>query len=131
VTEVPFDDRRADRARPSVYMLGQVFYPAGNAGDPTGEPLIMFCSVLPAPLPTLASEIDPLFPEQFLRIVILDVAIYLAVKDGDRENEIAAFTTEREREQARYVEYLRHATTTLGRRWGHAGHVSTQPTTPQ
>jgi hypothetical protein len=130
VSEVPFDDRRADRARPSVYLLGQTFYPAGNAGDPSNEPLVLFCSMMPAPMPSLESQIDPLLPEHLLRVPILEVAIYLAVKDGDRESEIAAFTAERDREYARYVEYLRHATTTLGRRQGHTGQVSTQSTQP-
>lgn len=127
VAEVPFDDRRAELGKPAVFMVGQVFYPAGNALDPVNETLTMFCSKMPATLSSLDSTLDPLWPEQFNQVLIWDVAQYLAVKDG-REGEAAAFTTERDREHARYVNFLRHATTTLVRRYGHDGRANTQQT---
>lgn len=136
VREVPFDDKGAEALLPSVYSMGQVFYPAGNPNDPVAGNLVFFCSMRPRDLAGLegdpAGTLDPLWPEQFNEILILDVAIYLAVKDSNsgREGEIAALRGEREKWQARYEDFLAHETTTLTMRYGHDGRTNTSRVVP-
>lgn len=136
VREVPFDDRSAESLLPAVFSLGQVFYSAGNPGDPVNGNLVMFCSMRPRDLTALtgdpAGTLDPLWPEQFNEIPILDVAIYLAVKDlgGERAGELEAFRVERAEWHNRYRDFLAHETTTLTRRFGNDGRINTSPTVP-
>lgn len=136
VVEVPFDDRDAEVGAgiPAVYSLGQNFYPAGNAGDPTAVSLVMFYSARPRDLTALtgdpAGTIDPLWPEQFNELLIRDVAIYLAVKDGQREAEVAAHREQHTREYERYISFLGHETTTRVRNYGHGGMAATERVQP-
>jgi hypothetical protein len=130
VAEVPHDDMLSNQFVPSVYRLGGAFYPAGVEEGPDDEPLWLTCSMMPQPLPGLESEIDPRLPGRFHRIPILELARYIAVKMGGRESEVAAFEGELAREYERYVAWLKNLTTTLGRRWDHAGRIGTHGTNP-
>lgn len=127
IVEVPFDQRNAEPGKPCIYSYGQVYYSAGNERDPAEGDLIFFCSMRPALLTALEGvegTLDPLWPEQFNQLLILDVARYLAVKDGGREDEVAAFAAEYEREHQRYIEFLQHESTTEVKSWGHFNRIN-------
>lgn len=130
VAEVPFDDREAEKGLPSVYGLGQVFYSAGNTNDPVSGNLVMFYSARPRDLTDLEADpegtLDPNWPEQFNELLILEVAIYLATKEGNREAEVQALQAEYQKWYTRYTEFLMHETTTLVRRYGHDNRINTQ-----
>lgn len=130
VYEVPVDQKTIERGEPCVYFVGQKFYPAGNPLDPSNESLWMYCSKMPASLTLLTSVLDPMWPEQFNDLLILRVAMYLSIKDGNRGDEVAAFEVQYKVEFDRYVEFLKHATTTLVRAYGHEGLTNTSQTQP-
>jgi hypothetical protein len=118
VIVVPRWDRQADTARPAVCRLGQRYYPAGNPGDPpTSEELTMLFAKAPAAIPTLASPIDPFFPDHFEGLLVDEVAIYLALKDG-RVEEVPPLTESRNAWLALYVAFLEHETASEVRRFG-------------
>lgn len=124
IVEVPFDQRRAEPGLPAIYEYGQVFYAAGNAPDPVAGTLTFFGSARPADLTALTSTLDVLWPEQFNSLLILDVARYLAIKDGNRPDEVAAFAEEYKRERDRYVAFLQHETTTEVKSYGHLNRMN-------
>lgn len=135
VAEVPFDDRTAESGMPAVYHMGQVFKPAGNAGDPTSGNLTFFYSARPRDLTALtgdpAGTLDPLWPEQFNELLILRIALYLAGKDGQRSDELQLYSAEYEAWRQRFIRFLQHSSTTLRQRWGHSGRTNTQRITPR
>lgn len=124
VREVSYEDREAEKGIPSVYSYGQVFYAAGNDGDPGNtDSLVLFCSTRPAALTTLEGDtgtIDPRWPEDFNEVLINRVARYLAVKEGGRGEELAALEDEYKEWLEDYTNFLRHETTTLVLRFGHS-----------
>jgi hypothetical protein len=126
VVEVPFDQRRAEPGKPAVYALGQKYYPAGGGVDPTNGALVFFYSTRPSEVATLAGNIDPLWPSQFDSLLILDMARYLATKDGGekRAQELAAFTAEYEREHGRFVAWLEHESTVEVKSYGHYNRIN-------
>jgi hypothetical protein len=130
VVEVPFDQRRAEPGKPSIYSLGQRYYPAGGGVDPTNGALVFFYSARPATIPSTAEglnqDLDPLWPSQFDSLLILDMARYLATKDGGdkRGQEIAAFASEYEREHGRYVAWLEHESTVEVKSYGHYNRIN-------
>lgn len=131
VSEVSYDDRKAEEGLPSVYSYGQKFYPAGNASDPTGsDSLVLFCSTRPAALTTLddptTGTLDARWPEDFNEILINRVARYLALKEGGRGDEVAALDDEYKEWLMDYVDFLEHETTTLVRRYGHSTEINTR-----
>lgn len=128
VVSVPPDQRFAEAkgGRPSVYQVGRIFYPAGNPQDPeAGDALVFFCSRVPASLSGVTSTLDTAWPEQFNEILVYDLAIYLALKDGNRENEVAAFGEIRKAAFRRFINFLSHENLTMVQMYGHGGYVAT------
>lgn len=125
---VSFDQPWADSMRPSVYEFGQVFYSAGNTLDPASGALTFMYSRIPARLTALSSVIDPAWPDRYRSLLVLDTGIYLARKDGNREDEVANLRSEHEREMARFTRFLEHATTGEGTAYGQP-HVEVTPAT--
>lgn len=125
VIVVPQDDLEADTTQPAVYRYGGVYYPAGNANDPnTTDELEFFYAKRPefgtgddATADTLDDELDPLWPEFYNDLVILDVAIYLALKD-DRRAEVGALRDERDHWARLFIAFLEHETANVVRRKG-------------
>lgn len=119
---VPFDDLEAEAAKPSVYLHGGVFHPAGNPPDPnTSTSLRFFYSKRPAMPDELDSPLDSLWREQFNELLILDVAIHLALKDGgdgSRDRELAALTQQRNEWARLFAAHLEHVAPPV-RRHGH------------
>lgn len=128
VVRVDFDQKDADPARPAVYELGGVFYPAGNALDPSAGSLSFFGTVRPRGLTALAGDpagtLDPLWVEDFNNLLVLDVARYMARKDG-RMGEVAALDEEWKLEMARFEAFLAMGQVGVTRSYGSvAGEVT-------
>jgi hypothetical protein len=126
IIEVPFDQRNAEPGKPSIYALGQRYYTAGTTMDPTGGSLVFFYSARPATVSTLTSQMDALWPTQFDSLLVLDVAVYLARKDGGerRMAELAAFGEEYQREHARFIQWLEHESLTEVKMYGHYNRIN-------
>lgn len=107
VVVVPFDDRQAETVRAAVYARGAQFRSAGNPLDPTSGDLTMFYTPRPVDPATGSDPIDARFPEAYLDLFYNDIALYLAVKTG-RADDIATFTTERDRWLMLYIAHLEH-----------------------
>lgn len=130
VAVVPYFDKSAESGMPAVYRIGQQFISAGNAGDPAaGVTLTFFYSKRPDVPATLASTIDPLWNEQYNELLVLEVAIYLAAKDG-RMDEVQQLVGERNRWVALFVAFLEHETSNERRRFGHLNRINTNTLMP-
>lgn len=126
VVVVPFDDRKAEELLAAVYRFGQIYRPAGNANDPGAtDSLTFFYSKRPSDPADLDSPVDALWQEQFNELLILEVAIYLALKDG-RQAEADALKEERDRWATLFVAFLEHETIGERRRWAHLRVFNTQ-----
>lgn len=108
VTILPWDQRHLEPSKPCIYPLGQVYYPAGTANDPDTGADIDFFGPKVADLPSLLNDdLDVLWPRQFSELLVLDVAMYLARKDG-RQNELAALQQEWQAFHDRWLLWLGH-----------------------
>jgi len=135
IVVVPYDDRTAEELLPAVYEFGKQFYTAGNAADPdpTSETLDFFYSKRPETLTALDDTLDPMWTEQFNELLVLEVAIYLAVKDGaaqSRTTETQALYAERTRWANRFTAFLEHSTPIQRRRFGHVRRFNTEALLP-
>lgn len=119
VVVVPFDDRRAESGLPAIYRYGQVYRPASaGAPDPQAGTLVFFGSKRPDDPATLDATLDPLWVEQFNELLILEVAIYLAMKDA-RPDEVPALKLDRDKWAQLYAAHLEHETVNERRRFAH------------
>jgi hypothetical protein len=117
VVVVPRSDLKADLARPCVWTLGQRYYSAGNPLDPGNIPITFFWSdFFPKPA-TIDTVIDSRWPEQFDELLIREVGLYLAIKDG-RPDEVEGLTAERDRWAQLFAAFLEHETTNRVYRYG-------------
>lgn len=119
---VPFEDPKANGTKPSVYFFGGVFHPAGNPPDPNPSTQLRFYYSKRPDMPTsLSSPLDPLWREQFNELLILEVAIYLALKDGgdgSRAGELPALIEQRNGWARLFAAHLEHIAPAI-RRHGH------------
>lgn len=118
VVVVPIEDRAAEVGKPAVYEFGKQFRGAGNASDPTSGNLTFFYSRRPTDATALTSTLDAQWVEQFNELLMLEVAIYLAIKD-ERPGELPELKTQRDAWAKQYIAFLEHATVNVVRRWGH------------
>lgn len=129
VVVVPFDDKGAEAGKPAVYEFGQQFYGAGNTLDPTSGTLQLFYSRRPTDPATLASTLDASWLDQFNEILILEVAAYLALKDG-RADEYVALSKDQEKWVKQFIMFLEHSTANERRRFAHVRRINTQTLVP-
>lgn len=131
VVLVPFDDRKAEEGKPSLYAFGQTYHAAGNATDPLGS-LDFFYSKRPSDPASLGATLDELWTEQFNELLVLETAIYLAVKDAGsgREAEMAALKLDRDHWAKLFVAFLEHADANERRRYGHIRRINTSTLVP-
>lgn len=115
---VPIEDRAADSALPSVFRFGQLYRTAGNANDPTAGNLTFWYAKRSDKPASLSATLDATWVEQYNELLVLEVAIYLAIKDG-RDDEVPALKMERDRWLRLFVAFLEHETANEQRRWGH------------
>lgn len=121
IVDLPYDQLHIEPGRPAVYSWGQVWYPAGRESDPVEGMLTVLASAAPEPLSDRDSNLPAKWPKTSVALLKWDIAIYLAVKDGDREAEVAAFREQRDREHARFLALVEHESITETRSYGHGG----------
>jgi hypothetical protein len=131
VVVVPYDDRvKAEPTIPAVYEFGQKFRPAtALAPNPQGGSLTFFYAKRPADPANLAANLDALWTEQYNELLIDEVAIYLALKDG-RMDELSILRSEREPWVARFTAFLEHATANERRRFSQVRRFNTNTIVP-
>lgn len=118
VAVVPLDDRRAELAKPAVYLLGRTYRIADSTLGPIEtDTLDIFYSRIPAKPVALSDVIDDEWEESFDNFLALEIAIYLALKDG-RMDEVAALTPERNKEASLFVDFLVNNTPVTSFRFG-------------
>jgi hypothetical protein len=130
VVVVPFDDRLAEPAEPAVYEVGQKFFPATlSAPNPQSGNIIFWYSRTPAVPAGLGSTLDAQWTEQFNDLLMLEVAIYLALKDG-RAAELGALQAERDNWIKLFVAFLEHATANERGRFSQVRRFTTKTLVP-
>jgi len=105
ITEVMFDDRAAEPGKPCVYRLGGIYLPAGNAPDPTGGDIRFYYSRVPVAPTTIDDTLDAQWPDRFDNLLITQIALYLAKKDG-RTDEVTWLATEETEWKAQFTAWL-------------------------
>ncbi|UCC92569.1 MAG: hypothetical protein JSW25_07845 [Thermoplasmata archaeon] len=131
VVVVPYDDRVAEENTPAVYRIGKNYYAAGNASDPdpSTDALNFWTSKRPTDAALTTSTIDSTWEEQFNELLILEVALYLAKKDG-RGDEVALFEADRQEWMRMFVMFLEHETANERRRRGQARRIQSETLVP-
>ena len=131
VVVVPFDDRLAADPKPSVYEFGGVFNSVPAQAVPAAGALTFWYSKRPDDTTPagVTGVLDPDWQEDYNELLILEVAIYLALKDG-RFGEVEILKAERNAWAQRFGSYLQHATSNLQRRFGHRKHVNVDALLP-
>ena len=112
-----------------MYPFGQVYRPAGNTPDPTGGDLQFFYAKRPTDPADLDTALDALWTEQFNELLILEVALYLAAKDG-RTDELASLGADRTSWLRLFQGFLEHETVDLLSRFGGAHRIQTEALIP-
>lgn len=127
VVVVPFDDRTAEEGIAAVYRIGKQFYEAGNANDPdpSSDALDFWFSKRPTDAANLDATLDSSWEEQFNEMLVLELAIYLANKDG-RADEIGMLVKDRDEWLRMFILFLEHETANERRRFGHIRRFNTQ-----
>lgn len=115
VIPVGISERDPEPGDPTAYRLGPNLYPAENVtGTPTLRFLYSRTPVEPVDFDT--TDVEAPFPAAHLPLVILETALYMAVKDG-RTDEFAWLTTMRDASANAYVQHLQHAAIGIPRTW--------------
>lgn len=118
VAVVPINDRKAELAKPSVYLLGRGYRIAQSSLGPTGADVLnIYYSRLPAAPNDPTDTIDPDWEPVFDSFLTIEGAMYLALKDG-RMDEFEALKPERAKEATLFVEFLTNATPITSSRFG-------------
>ena len=105
VALVPYDDKAAEEAIGAVYRMGKSFFSAGNPNDPTGGDLRFYYARRPTSPATLDTALDAMWEEDYNELLMLEVAIYLAMKDG-RSEEVGALRLDRDAWARHFVSFL-------------------------
>lgn len=114
VEVIPYDDLDLLPESPCVYRLGGVYRTRGNASDPTSaETLTFWYARRPAAFTALGDLLDAQWPEAYNSLLIADMAMYFARKDG---RDPAPFQPDRDTALAGYINFLRNETVNEVRR---------------
>jgi len=127
---VPHDDQQAEPSKLCVYEFGQEFFAITNAlGTPTGN-LTFWYARRPTPVANLTpATLDAQWREDFNELLILEIAIELAAKDG-RSTDVATHKEDRNGWLARFVSFLQHSTSGEVRRFGSKRIINIEELTP-
>lgn len=119
VVIVPYDQRDAEPGKPALWRFGQIYRPASSAAvNPQSGALTFFYAKRPTAPANLAATVDALWTEQFNELLVLELAIYLALKDG-RGEEVPGLTADRDKWLTLYTAFLEHETAQERRSYGH------------
>lgn len=116
VNVVAIDNLAAEPSEPAVYRIGRRYRPAGNANDPTAVALSIWYTQQPVAFTATGDSPDAAWPQQFDTMIVVDLAVWLAIKDA-RGDDIAALEPEQARWNAQYVEWLQRESLGLVRQW--------------
>ena len=126
VEVIPYDDLDLLPESPCVYRLGGVYRTRGNAVDPTSaEELTFWYGRVPEAFSALADLLDAQWPEAYNTLLIADLAMYFARKDG---RDPAPFQPDRDAALAGYVNFLKNETVNEVRRDFDTDSALTMPT---
>ena len=78
---VDVDDQEA-AFDPRVYRLTDAVYTVGTNQNPASEALVFIHATVPATLSATGNNLQGSWPEWWTRILELEVALFLAIKDG-------------------------------------------------
>jgi hypothetical protein len=124
VAVVPPAERTAEPGLPSVYRLGRAYVTVGRPADPApGDTLRFYCAMRPAALAALTDGLPVSWDRGYDDLLILDLACYMAIKDG-RLEEVPPLKAERAAWLQLYVNFLTHETAGIKRRFGLPGSPS-------
>ena len=133
VVVVPFDDRLAADPKPALYEFGGNFIVSPLQTNPPGDDddLTFWYSKRPDdPDPfDLTGLLDPDWDDAYNDLLILEVAIYLAQKDG-RSEEVNMLKGERNTWAQLFGQFLQHSTANIQRRFGHVKMVNVETLFP-
>jgi len=133
VVVVPFDDRFCEEPKPSIYEFGGGFTadPAQTAAPGDTDVLTFWFSKRPIDTTPagVTGVLDLDWDESYNELLILEVAIYLAQKDG-RLEEVQALKGDRNAWAKLFGDHLQHSTANLRRRYGHRKHVNVDSLLP-
>lgn len=113
---VDVNDPEPDPNVPCVTDWGRAYRPANSASSGLGA-ITCYFSRTPVPAGSLGSNVDGGFPPQFYDLLVLELAVYLALKD-ERYSENNALVRERDDTFQLYVAHLEHHSPSRTRRTG-------------
>lgn len=127
VVVVRIQEQDAEPGKPNVYSLGRKLYTVGgsNDPDPSSDNLEIFYSASPTDPADKDSDLDATWDEDFNELLSLEIALYLAHKDG-RPEEYEFLLTERDRELQRFVNRLDSHQAGVRSRFGSTIEINTQ-----
>lgn len=131
IVVVPHNHRNAESGKPGVYREQKKFYEAGNANDPNPatDAIHFFHSKRPTDPADYESVIDTDWEEQFNDLLVLEIACYLANKDG-RPEELTFLKTLRDESFRLFILFLEHETACEVRSRGHLRRINTESLIP-
>lgn len=109
---IPANEKdRSWHLAPAMYRQGNSLVSRGQAGDPVaGDTYQLLHIDAPAGLNALATATDARFPVRFEDLLVLDLAVYLSVKDeGRNQSEYEALKQERDRALEMFVALTQHS----------------------
>lgn len=121
---VPFDDKLAELSHPSVYFYGRKYRITGSVLGPfNGDLLTIAYSRMPNKPVLLTDIIDADWEESFDPFLTLEVAIYLALKDG-RLDEVEMLKPAQQKEAQLFLDFMANANVGMTFRFGQPRRVS-------
>jgi hypothetical protein len=116
ITVVAVDNLDAEPTRPCVYRLGRHYFPAGLPSDPGATGIVAFYTLIPEPFASLAASPGAEWPAQYDTMVVVDLAMWLAAKDG-RTDDVAEMLPLQQKWAGRYTEWCSRESLDLVRQW--------------
>lgn len=114
VEVIPYDDLDLLPESPCVYRLGGVYRTRGNAPDPTSaDTLTFWYARRPVAFAALTDLLDAQWPEAYNSLLIADMAMYFARKDG---RDPSPFQPDRDAALAGFVNFIKNETVNEVRR---------------
>lgn len=125
VVPVPFNDREAEPSEKCVYPLGGYFYKAGLTTDPASSALLIYYAPVPPSFTATGDSPPAEWNEQYDQMVVADLALWLASKDG-RPEDVATAEADAKKWAKLYTDWLQRQLTPLVQRYGMPTVVPTQ-----
>lgn len=134
IIRVPFDQRATDPAFPAIYRLGQYYYPRSSSATvapkaPQDGSLTFYYAKRFAALTVLTGTIDGLWTPAYNELLVLELAVYLALKDK-RTTDLATLIPARDHWLNLFTAFLEHEDVGERRRFEHVQRFNTQTRVP-